>query len=134
MAIKFSKTQLKQFEKFKAELTKNCSELHDAIEAYNDIVAEHTTALTEAQTEFNATISELRDFVSEITNNWQEQLEHKKAAWHETDAGADAVALLQEWQGLELEEIEFEIPDEIEVDVPEVDDIFDGLSFTGEGE
>jgi len=88
--------------------------LSQAVGAYNEVLTAAKEALLEAQEAYNETLGEAREFVEDIASSRREDYDAKSDRWKEGDNGTAAEAFTDAWEGIDLEPVDFELPDEIE--------------------
>jgi len=98
--------------------------LSTAICEYNEVVGAAREALQEAVNAYNETLGEARDFVEDIASSRREDFDNKSERWKEGENGSAAETFTSAWEGIELEEFDPEVAQDIdEPDLPHRDDI-----------
>lgn len=94
--------------------------LNAEIEAANSAMADLYVKLEAAQNVYNDAAEALEDVVHTIGSELTEEIGEKSDTWQESDAGAMATDLAEEYETFEISN-RFEVEDFVEIDVPDND-------------
>jgi hypothetical protein len=122
-----SKKQFEQRAALVADLRKQAALLEKAVADLDAAVAAATPAIASAVVDYNAAREAAEAFVGEIAQEATEYHGERSEKWQESDAGQAYKSFADEWEGAYFEELEIELPEDLEV--PELDaaDILEGL-------
>lgn len=95
MAIKLSKAQTKERDQL---LTR----LREAKEKLEAAQADYEAAMTA----YDLVVGDIATWRDDVVSDWQSEFDDKSERWQEGERGEAASAFIQEWEGLELEELE----------------------------
>jgi chromosome segregation ATPase len=118
MAFKLSKSESAQREQLFEAMRAKFGELEDAINEYNSKLAELREPLQHALDGYNEAVEHARQFAEDIVGEYQGQLDDKSEKGQESERGEAAASWIGEWEAIDLSELEFELPADLEV--PEV--------------
>jgi seryl-tRNA synthetase len=127
MSFQLTKDQDGTLAKLIDDLTLAKQKITAAANTYNDEVAELRPSVEEAVTEFNNLLGEIRQLVSDIVTRGNESIDQKSDKWQESEKGEAAREWVDAWDGLDLSDLDFSWPDELEIDVPEYDSELEDL-------
>lgn len=97
------------------------------IDTYNSSLDDMREEIETAVEEYNSAIAEAREFRDEIVQDIEDYMSERSDKWQESDKAEQYRAWQSEWEGIELDEMEFEMPDPLES--PNIaDDIFEGVN------
>jgi peptidoglycan hydrolase CwlO-like protein len=114
---KFNKTQNAELTEWITKLTTAKQSLDDA---YTELEEKHN-ALAEAIGEYNGVVTEVAQWRDDIVGAMEEYQGERSDKWQEGDAGQQYQSWIDEWMGLEFEEIEVpDLPDAPEVEHIEI--------------
>lgn len=99
---KLSADQEGKREAFANDLDKLFDELKEAHGKFEDVVSEYNIAVTA----INEKISDIKEFVTEITTDIQQFIDDKSEKWQEGDAGESYGNWRDAWEELETEEVQ----------------------------
>jgi hypothetical protein len=99
----------------------------DAAHEYNDAVATAGAVLLKAVSVFNDARDALVLEIESHVDEWQEEIENKSESWQRSEAGEAARESIDQWQEWrkELWPVEFELPDDLDLDLPDCWDMPD---------
>ena len=123
---KLTKNQIAQHTKLSAELHLAHDELEGAITKYNEKVAAAFAELEPVVAALNAKIFDANTFTKEIHDEQQSFFDEKSEKWQEGDAGSTYTDWMNTWEVSDLEEVELDIPGELEMSEIDVE-TFDWL-------
>jgi len=105
---KFSKAQNAELQEW---ITKLAQAKQNVDDAWSEFEEKHG-AVAEAIGEYNGVVTELAEWRDGIVGVMEEYQGERSDKWQEGDAGQQYQSWIDEWQGLEFEEIEIpEFPD-----------------------
>ena len=112
MAFKLTKHDAARRAEHVEKLTEAAAKLEDAVVVFNAGLEQLKGPLTAALAEYNSVLAEARGFAEDIASQADSELDEKSERWRDSDRGQAAVAFKDEWEGLALDELELELPDE----------------------
>ena len=118
MAFKLSKGQAKEWSNLIEELKKEEVKVIAAEDRMKGVLAAVTSDVNSAITSYNMVLDRVRGFRDERVEDWNDAIADKSDAWREGERGQAATALSEEWENVdldELQEVSLVEPDEIEV-------------------
>lgn len=118
MAFKLTKAEGEQRTELVEKLGKAVAQLEDDVREYNEKVGELRAPVEAALAAYNALVEEARGFCEDIVNERETDYDGKSEKWQEGDKGEAARSWIDEWQNVDLSELEIEFPDDLEVDAP----------------
>jgi hypothetical protein len=68
---------------------------------------------------YNEAVEEAKNFVNEIATNAENAWDENSEKWQESDRGGAAKEWFEEYQNVEMDDLEIDLPSELEVDEPE---------------
>ena len=110
MAFKLTKHDAARRAEHVEKLTEAAAKLEDDV--FNAGFEQLRGPLTAALAEYNSVLAEARGFAEDIASQADSELDEKSERWRDGDRGQAAVAFKDEWEGLALDELELELPDE----------------------
>jgi oligoendopeptidase F len=123
MAFKLTASEDAKLQKLKADLTEAYTEVETAVNDYNEHVQELHQSVDIAMVSYNATLSELRYLVNEISGDKRSEFDEKSDAWKEGDNGSAADEWISTWEGTDLEDATISYPDQLELEFDNHGDI-----------
>jgi len=124
MAFKMSKQEIKERDEFVDSLRKKLETLNAAVTKYNEVVAEAYGALEDEINDFNGSLSDARDFVERLKDDFTGQYDDKSEKWQEGDKGSVVRDWLDTFDNVSLYDAEIEASDPVgEVDVDGIDEL-----------
>jgi hypothetical protein len=115
------------------QLSAAAAKVEDAINVYNAGL-EALKGPLEAEIEaYNALVTEARDFAEDRANVADEAISDKSDKWQESERGEAAVAFRDEWQNLSLDDVEIDLPDDVETPALDHSETLDGAPEEAEG-
>lgn len=112
--MKLTKAQIKQRNILTAELEEARSDLANAISEYNSAVSAAFAKLTEAKDEYNGKLEDARNFAADVVQVIDDYTVDKSDKWQESDKAQEIQSWRDTWDSLNLEDIEFDEPDELD--------------------
>lgn len=123
---KLDKEQLARKDDLRDALAQAYTKLDAAISEYNGELELLRNKIERAIGDYNETATEVRDFRDEIAQEIQDYMDERSDAWREGDKGGAYSEWQTQWGNIDLEDLEFELPEDLEApSVPE--DIFEGV-------
>lgn len=114
MAFALTKALQTERDTLTSKLRDAATELASAIEAYNAAMEEQQNEVKEAQDTYNNALAELRVFRDERVEQWRGEYDERSEKWQESDKGGTVSSWLEGWEGMDLDDIEVTLPDEID--------------------
>lgn len=133
MTFALTKTELSQFTNLLTELTSARGKIDQVIMIYNQQVEALRPPVEEAITGYNSILAKVRDFTSGIAARGREELDNKSEKWLESDTGQSAEEWTESWETVELDDIDFQWPDELTIDLDDYLESLEDLPQAAEG-
>lgn len=123
MAFKLTKQEIKQRNELVDELEAEKNKLDDAVRVFNEALEKARNELLIVLTDYNATVEDARNFVADIVSQAENDVGEKSERWQESERGQAVGEWVEAWRNVEreLSEVELELPEDIEPDMPEHD-------------
>lgn len=118
---KLNKTHLKNRDAIYVDLQLAKSNLDDAVIAYNEKAAELYADAEDKLSEYNDVLERAREWRDEIVEEIDEYVSDRSDKWQESDAAQEIESWKSEFEGLELDELTMEKPEDLEMP-NEIDD------------
>ena len=123
---KLTKEQLKERDALVSRLRDRRSDLETVLETYNAAVETAWGLVESAQTDFNDVIAEASEWMSNISSDIDEYTSGRSEKWQESDKAS----LYSNWKDAfdaDLEEAEFEKPDDFELNIEDSAEVLEQL-------
>lgn len=127
MPFKLTKDQAAEKSRLTDEIVGAKAKIEQAMQAYNTSVAALRPPVEEVVTQLNNLLAEAREFCSGIAAKAQDDIDEKSDKWQDSDAGQAAMEWQQGWEGVELDDLDYQWPDELEIDIPDYDEALEDL-------
>lgn len=127
MAFKLDKQESLRRAGLVASLQEAWGKIEDAVDVYNDAVAELKGPVAEAIEAYNEIATEAAGFAEDVATRAEGEFDDKSEKWQESERGQAAGGWRDEWQSLDLATIEPEFPDDLAIDDPGHADALEGL-------
>src|SRR5262245_21534791 len=118
MAFKLTKEEIAKRDEIFAALNEKYAELETAVGEYNEAVGKAQTEVENVLAEYNKVLADARELAQDIANDADSEMMEKSEKWADSDAGQAAQAFKDEWEGLNLDDLEIEFPGELVVEDP----------------
>jgi ClpP class serine protease len=128
MAFKLTVREQKRKGELVTGLRQARSQLEDSISEFNKAVADAKELLKVAEDKYNETLQEARGFCEDMTNDWDNQIAERSDSWRESEQAEAAQKLVNEWNGVSLDDVDLDMPDEIEVPSEDHSEVLEQLS------
>jgi hypothetical protein len=112
--FKLSKPEQVRRDKITAALRSSGEAYNLAVEEYNRLIARAVEVLRIAQHDYNSALSDAEHFVGDFAEDKREEFGEKSEKWQDSDTGSDVSDWLDEWEGVEFNEIELDLPEPME--------------------
>lgn len=99
--------------KLALQLTEAGEDLQEAIRRFNETLHTASAEIQNLQGRFNELVQEAQGFVQSIHDEQETYRDERSDRWNESDAGQSYGAWMDAWDA-SLEEIDLDLPDEIE--------------------
>lgn len=119
MSFKLSKAEIERRDDLIAKMADASAKIGDAVERFNAAMSDHRQSVEDAVDAYNELVSEARDLANDIAAQAEEDISSKSEKWQEGERGQAAAEYQQAWEGLDLDSIEVELPDDVSFDEPE---------------
>lgn len=110
MAMKLTKAEATQKADLVAGLESASVELDAALVLANDRLAEVRDGMEAAVDAYAERLGEARDFRDGLVARLQDEIDCKSERWQEGSKGEAAIALKDEWESLDLDDLEIDMP------------------------
>jgi uncharacterized protein YPO0396 len=118
MAFRLSKADMKRCDELVARLRECAERLVAAIEAANAQIEQAVARVNGDIAAYNEALAEAKNFGEQFVHRMRKEYNEKSDRWQEGDIGQAVSGWIDEWEGLDLEEI-----DEVSVDPVEEPDM-----------
>lgn len=95
------------------------TDVQTAISDMNEAMADHKTSVEEAQEVYNELLGELQAFRDARVEEWRGEYDEKSEKWQEGERAETVSSWIEEYEGIDLEDINIDLPDD--VDEPDMD-------------
>jgi hypothetical protein len=112
--LKLRKAQIAERDKMVADLRTNGETLAAAITALNEGMAPLCQAVEEAMNVYNESLDVVREFVGEIASDARSEFDDHTEHWQDSAKGEAADKFIKAWEEIELEDLDIEIPEQLE--------------------
>lgn len=127
MPPKLTKDELATLSKLTDDLTTKGAMIDQQVSIYNNQVEALRTPVEVAVTDYNASVEEARQFCQSIATRVEDEITGKSESWQDSDAGQSAAEFRDSWDTIDLNDLDFAWPDELTIEVPELDTELDEL-------
>lgn len=110
MAMKLTKAEATQKADLVAGLESASVDLDAALVLANDRLAEVRDGMEAAVDAYAERLGEARDFRDGLVARLQDEIDSKSEKWQEGSKGEAAIALKDEWESLDLDDLEIDMP------------------------
>lgn len=124
---RLSKQQVKTKADLVERLRKTNSDLQAAIDQYNAQLDTVLDPLVSAIDAANEARDDARTFAEEVVGEMQDYAGERSDKWHESDAGSDFDSWQNEWEAINLDEVDIDLPEPIDAPDDSVADDFEAL-------
>jgi hypothetical protein len=122
MPFKISKEELRTRTQLIEDLALAAADIDQCVSVYNDQVGGLRTPVELAVTKYNELVSKARELCSEIAQEAEQDLGDKSEKWLDSERGIAAQSWVESWDGIELDDLDFQWPDELEIEIPDYPD------------
>jgi hypothetical protein len=112
---RLSKTQLAEKVRLLQQLRRVGSKVEEALADFNRKVEEAKAPVDQAVEEYNAVLAEAKAFAEGIAADAQSHYDDKSEKWQEGERGQAYQAWVSEWENVNLDDLEVELPGEVEL-------------------
>jgi capsule polysaccharide export protein KpsE/RkpR len=128
MAFKLTKEEKTRRDQLVRDLGSLICQIEDEVNNYNAEVEKLRTYVEPVVKRYNALAAEAEGFREDIVGRLDVEYDDKSEKWQDGDRGQEVRSWIDEWENLDLSEIEVEWPDELEIERPSGPDDLEGLS------
>lgn len=114
MAIKITKSQAVEKNTVTTHLADTGAELTSAINLYNEAMSEAWEPVRAALDAYNTALEAATELANDVIGDLESKIEAKSEKWQEGEAGQQATAMLDAWEGTDFSPIEMDKPDDLE--------------------
>lgn len=119
MSFSLTKTETETFDKLTEDLAQKSKLIEEAVSVYNIAVQPLRIPVEEAVTEYNQILLEVRELRNTIVTKAQDNFSGKSEKWQESDSGQAAEEWINSWEEIDLDDIDYQWPDELTIDLPD---------------
>jgi hypothetical protein len=120
--FKLTKEELQTRTQLIDELGLAAARIEESVDHYNLEVDHLRTPVELAVTKYNELVSKARDLCSAVSNQAEQDLGDKSEKWMESERGLAAQSFQESWDGIELDDVDYQWPDELEISIPDYPD------------
>jgi hypothetical protein len=117
MPFKLTSEQARTKSKLTEELILAAADIDQAVTVYNDQVGGLRTPVETAVTKYNEILAKARDLCQNIAEEADQDLGDHDEEWLDTDRGQAAQSYQESWEEIELDDIDYQWPEELEIDI-----------------
>jgi hypothetical protein len=122
MPFKLSKEELRIRTQLIDDLNLAAVRIEEAVNSYNLNVDHLRTPVELAVTKYNELVSKARELCSSVANQAELDIGDKDEDWLDTDRGQSVQSWQESWDSIELDDVDYQWPDELEIDIPDYPD------------
>jgi hypothetical protein len=119
VAFKLSKAEIQRRDGYVEDLEKAWSEIEQAVNTYNEGVANLRAPVEQAVAHYNEVMGEAKGFAEDVASQADGEWDERSEKWQEGEKGEAAAEYRDAWQTIEFEEIELEWPEELAIEDPD---------------
>jgi hypothetical protein len=119
MPFKITKEEAKTRSQLIEDLELAATEIDQCVGVYNTQVNLLRSPVEIAVTKYNEILSKARDLCSGISERAEQDMGDRSEKWMDTVKGQAAQAWQESWGGIELDDVDYQWPDELEIDLPD---------------
>lgn len=97
------------------------AKISEAVDKYNESVSELRAPVEVVVTEYNEILGEVRTLCNTVANKAQDAVDEKSESWQDSDRGQSAIEWQLAWEGIELDDVDYQWPDELTIESPQHD-------------
>jgi plasmid maintenance system antidote protein VapI len=124
MPFRLTKEELRTRTQLIDDLNIAATAIDQAVAQYNLDVDHLRTPVELAVTKYNELVAKARDLCVQVAGRAEQDLGDKSEEWMETEKGLASQSWQESWDGIELDDLDFQWPDELEISI---DDHADSL-------
>lgn len=113
-----SKTETETRDNLVTKLNEAWGKVEDAVTAFNDGVVDMRAVVERAVEDYNEVVSEAEAFAADIANEIETEYDNKSEKWQEGERAEAVTGMKDEWQGLDMSQIDPTYPDDLEIGDP----------------
>ena len=106
MAFKLTKEQRKQLDHFQSALAAERRRIQEKFDDLMESIRADIRTANARSADYNALVKQAQAFVTEIAEDHRDAYDEKSERWQEGDAGQAALAFVEAWENVDLDEIE----------------------------
>lgn len=126
--MKLSKQERAQRDALVTLISDAALKLHAAVDEFNLGLDALKAPVDAALDTYNAAVDEARAFVVDVAQRLNDELGGRSAKWLESDRGQAAAQFKEDWENFDPEEVELDLPDEVNFDDPECGNELEALA------
>jgi hypothetical protein len=121
MPFKITKEEARTRSQLIEDLGLAASAVEEAIDHYNSQVNDLRPPVEIAVTKYNELASKARELCSAISNQAEQDMGDRSEKWMESEKGQAAQVWQESWGSIDLDDVDYQWPDELEIEIPEYD-------------
>jgi hypothetical protein len=121
MPFKITKEEAKTRSLLIEELGLAAARIEESVDHYNSQVNDLRPPVEIAVTKYNELVTKARDLCSHISEEAEQDMGDRSEKWMESEKGQAAQSWQESWSGIDLDDVDFQWPDELEIEIPDYD-------------
>ena len=117
--MKLNRRQLAERDELAQKLAEASLAVSAAVDQFNLSLEDLKEPVSTALEKYNEVIDECRNFVGEIVEIAEAEIDAKSEKWQESERGQAVVGLKDQWESADFDGVELDLPDEVSFDDPE---------------
>jgi DNA anti-recombination protein RmuC len=130
---KLDKSRLSRRSEIAAELREKGEALVNAVDAFNEAMGKAAESVKTALDDYNAVVRKAGEFRDEVVSEMEQHYEDRSDKWQEGERGTAYGDWKSNWEEMAIEDLEVELPDDVDQPDLELADEFEGLADSPEG-
>jgi hypothetical protein len=122
MPFKLTKDELRTRTQLIDDLNIAATAIDQAVATYNDQIEGLRPPVEIAVTKYNELVSKARDLCIQVAGQADQDLGDKSEDWMETERGIAAQSWQESWDNVELDDVDYQWPDDLEITIPDYPD------------
>src|SRR5262245_61417950 len=114
---KLTKEAMAERDALQPKFDKAFEALLDTVQAFNTLMEQQWETVTQAVETYNAVVQEGREWVGEQTSDMEQFQLERSERWLESDAGQRYAAWIQQFETVDLRDVELEAPATLELEL-----------------
>ena len=119
MPFRLTKEEARTKSVLTEDLILAASAIDEAVDLYNKSVEDLRSPVEIAVTKYNQLLSKARELCKEVAEEAEQDIGDKDEDWLETEKGLAAQSYQESWDSIELDDIDYQWPEELEIEIPD---------------